>query len=61
MPCWSTTAMGSEAGPILQVPEICWPVVTSRSRYSFKASSLASSASVGSMRSAIILKILVLD
>ena len=53
-PCWSATAIGSEAGPILQVPEICWPVVTSRNRYSFKASSLISSVSVGSMRSAII-------
>ena len=21
---WSTTALGSEAGPILQVPEVCW-------------------------------------
>src|SRR5215510_9129280 len=54
-PCWSTTAMASEAGPILQVPEICWPVVTSRNRYSFNASSLANSASVGSMRSAMML------
>src|SRR5262249_49263800 len=23
LPYWSTTAMGSDAGPILQVPEIC--------------------------------------
>ena len=22
--CWSTTAMGSEDGPILHVPPMCW-------------------------------------
>ena len=27
-PYWSTTAMGSASGPILQVPEEWWPVVT---------------------------------
>ena len=30
LPYWSTTAMGSESGPILQVQEMCWEVVTSR-------------------------------
>ena len=31
LPYWSTTAIGSLAGPILQVQEMCWPVVASRS------------------------------
>jgi len=25
---WSTTAIGSDSGPILQVPEVCWVVAT---------------------------------
>ena len=31
LPYWSTTAILSEPGPIFQVPEMCWPVVASRS------------------------------
>ena len=38
-----TTANGSDAGPILQVPHVCWPVVMSRA---MNASSRLSSAAL---------------
>ena len=49
-PCWSTTAILSEDEPILQVPEMCCPVVTSRAQKTSRASSEANSSSVGSIR-----------
>ena len=39
--CWSTTAKGSDAGPILQVPELCCVVVTWCSNQVSSASSEA--------------------
>ena len=45
--CWSTTAMASLSGPILQVPERCWPMQTSRSIQLSSASSETRSDSVG--------------
>ena len=50
-PCWSTTAIGSDAGPILQVHEMCCEVVTSRCSHASRASSDSRSASVGAVRS----------
>ena len=48
--CWSTTAMGSESGPILQVPDT-WRDEPMDLRIQLsKASSLASISSVGLMR-----------
>src|SRR3954449_13065419 len=49
LPYWSTTAIGSEAGPILQVPELCWPVEISRRMYSSRPSGVAASSSDGSI------------
>ena len=51
LPYWSTTAIGSSAGPILQVQEMCWDVVTSRRIQASSASSDAISSSVGETRS----------
>ena len=50
LPYWSTTAQGSEPGPILQVPVICWAVVTSRLSHRSSASSDSRSDSGGSRR-----------
>ena len=50
-PCWSTTAIGSVGGPILQVPDIWEKVTTSRIIQASSASSDARSASAGSSRS----------
>src|SRR5712692_5171275 len=47
---WSTTARGSEADPILQVPEICWEVVTFCRNQASSASSEASAWSLGARR-----------
>src|SRR5215831_5299342 len=47
---WSTTAIGSEAGPILQVPEICCVVLTLRRSQASSALSEASSWSLGASR-----------
>ena len=33
LPCWSTTAIASDEGPILHVPHMCCPVLTSRSSH----------------------------
>ena len=47
--CWSTTDIGSDEGPILQVPE-AWVVLnTVLSNHWSKASSLARASSLGSM------------
>ena len=50
---WSKTAIGSESGPILQVPEICWVVVTLRNSHWSRVSSETRSSAVGVMHSSI--------
>ena len=51
---WSTTAMLSDGGPILQVAEAWWLVETTSMIHLSKVASLDRSASVGAMRSAMI-------
>ena len=51
LPYWSTTAMGSDDGPILQVQDMCCEVLTWRIIHSSRLSLESSSASVGSTRS----------
>ena len=46
-PNWFTTDNSSESGPILQVPEICWPVVAFLSIQSSSSSSFDRSISFG--------------
>src|SRR2546428_517881 len=46
---WSTTARGSEADPILQVPEICCEVVTFCRNQASSASSEASACALGAL------------
>lgn len=49
-PRWSTTAIGSESGSILQAPEMCCEVETFPSSHWSSASSEFRSASVGSIQ-----------